>query len=128
MSKMVRFVGVALVGASLFAFAPVAQASRADVVRRGDCSVGSTWKMKAKPDNGRIELAFEVDQNVVGQTWHVRIQRNGTQIFSGNRTTQSPSGSFELNRRVADPAGSDRFVARASNASSGETCVGEVTL
>src|SRR5689334_3926094 len=43
----------------------------------GACTSHGSWKLKAKPDDGRIEIEFEVDVNRVGQTWHVRITDNG---------------------------------------------------
>lgn len=128
MRKTTKLVAVALVGASLLSFAPAAYASDGGVIRRGRCSAQSTWKLKAKPDNGRIELEFEVDQNVVGQAWRVAIRQDGAAIFSGVRVTQAPSGSFDVALRPMDSAGADRFVARATNRSTGETCVGSLTL
>jgi hypothetical protein len=44
------------------------QAKDGDVIREGNCSARSTWKLKASPENGRIEVEFEVGQNVVGRT------------------------------------------------------------
>lgn len=128
MRKTTKLMAVALVGASLLSLAPAASASDGGVIRRGSCSAQSTWKLKAKPDSGRIELEFEVDQNVVGQRWRVTIRRNGAPIFSGVRITQAPSGSFDVQLRPANSAGADRFVARATNRSTGETCVGALTL
>ena len=95
---------------------------------RGNCSGQSDWKLKVKPDNSRLELEFEVDQNVNGQSWNVRILQNGSRIFTGTRVTHAPSGSFSLVRRPNDSAGTDRFVARATNPSTGETCVGRVSI
>ena len=131
-----KFKGTAaalIVTATAFAgtamLAPSAQASggSADVRANGSCSAASTWKLKAKPDNGRIDLEFEVDSNVNGQTWAVRIRDNGHLVFSGNRTTHAPSGSFTVDRLVTNRAGSDAFVGRATNATTGESCVGRVT-
>jgi hypothetical protein len=51
----------------------------------GSCGGGSTWKLSAKPDNGRLEVEFEVDQNVVGDTWKVVMKDNGTAFFKGQR-------------------------------------------
>ena len=94
----------------------------------GSCSQGAVWKLKAKPDDGRIEVGFEVDSNVNGQRWAVRIRDNGALVFSGARRTHAPSGSFTVDRLVRNRAGSDAFVARAHNRRTGETCVGRVTL
>lgn len=109
---------------------PSAQARGGDprVESQGACSQQSDWKLKAKPDNGRIEIEFEVDSNVVGQTWQVRISDNGTRVFQGTAVTQAPSGSFSVDRRVADAAGTDHFLAQARNRATGETCSGRVNL
>jgi hypothetical protein len=118
----------ALTAALVLSLAPAAQGRGTEVIRRGSCSASSDWKLKAKPDDARIEVEFEVDSNVVGQTWIVTIRQNGGRIFRGSRVTQGPSGSFELKRRPSDTAGVDRFIARATNPGTGETCVGHVTL
>ncbi len=93
-----------------------------EIIRRGSCSGTTDWKLKAKPDDGRIEVEFEVDSNRNGQVWAVRITDNGVQVFSGNRTTQPPSGSFEVERKIANRAGADNIRATARNNRSGETC------
>jgi hypothetical protein len=123
----------ALVVVSLLMVAPAAQAGGGgggggDVITRGSCSGQSDWKLKVKPDNSRLELEFEVDSNVNGQPWNIRIKQNGNRIFTGTRVTQGPSGSFDLTRRPNDTAGTDRFVARAKNPSTGETCVGNISI
>jgi hypothetical protein len=91
------------------------------VIKRGDCSGASNWKLKAKPDDGRLEVEFEVDQNRTDVKWNVRIRRNGKSVASGARRTKAPSGSFSFERRIANPAGTDRISAVARRAS-GETC------
>jgi hypothetical protein len=101
-----------------------ALAKDGDVVRTGACSGSADWKLKLSPENGKIEVEYEVDSNRAGQTWHVRILKNGTRIFAGARTTQAPSGSFTVRVVTRNTAGSDSFKARAVNAASGETCVG----
>jgi hypothetical protein len=98
------------------------------VIKRGKCSVHSTWKLKAKNDDGRIETEFEVDQNRVGKRWRVTIFRNGSKVFSGIRTTRAPSGSFSVERLLAGTAGTDRIVAKARALSSGETCRGALSI
>jgi hypothetical protein len=94
----------------------------------GSCSAASQWKLSAKADDGRIEAEFEVDQNVVGDTWKVLLKDNGVTFFKGQRVTKAPSGSFEVKRFTADRAGSDTISARAKNLSTGETCAGSVTV
>ena len=107
--------------------APVA-ARAGDVQRSGSCSVASTWQLSAGPRDGLIRVEFEVDQNVVGQTWRVRLADNRNVFFRGRRTTQAPSGSFTVTRRTADLAGTDRIVASARNLTTGELCKGVVRV
>jgi hypothetical protein len=120
---------VAVVGiVGLLGAAPVAMAKDGDVIKRGSCSGASDWKLKLSPENGRIEVEFEVDSNKVGQTWQVRLTKNGTQIFSGSRVTQAPSGSFSVRKVTPNGAGSDVIRGRAVNGNTGETCVGSATF
>jgi hypothetical protein len=95
-------------------------------IKQGNCSARSDWKLKAKPDDGMIEVEFEVDSNKVGQTWHVTLLKNGNVFFTGNRVTKAPSGSFQVSRRTPNPAGADMIKGRAHNGATGETCVGQL--
>jgi hypothetical protein len=99
------------------------------VTRSGKCTgSGATWKLKAGNDDGRIEAEFEVDQNLNGRRWNVVIRRNGAVVFRGARITRPPSGSFSVNRRLANPAGRDRIVATARAAAGGAVCSGAVSI
>lgn len=105
------------------AAAPV-QARDGDVIRTGACSGRSDWKLKLSPQDGRIEVEYEVDQNVVGQVWRVRIRHDGDLVFAGRRRTRAPSGSFEVRIVQRNRAGTDVFRGRAINTSTGEVCGG----
>jgi hypothetical protein len=109
--------------------APLAHASGGDaIIRTGSCSGSADWKLKAKHDNGRIDTEWEVDSNRSGQTWRVRIRDHGVLVVATRATTGGPSGSFTVERRIANRAGTDSLVARARNLSSGQTCVGRLSL
>ena len=108
----------------LLSTAPVAMAKAGDVIERGSCSGASNWKLKLSPQDGKIEVEFGVDSNHAGQTWQVRLTKNGTQIFSGTKVTQAPSGSFTVRKVTSNPAGTDTIRGRAMNAATGETCTG----
>ncbi len=103
-----------------------AQANDADVIRRGNCSGASDWKLKASPEDGRIEVQGEVDSNRNGQTWTWRILHNGGVSARGTATTRAPSGSFEVRRLIVNAAGTDTVGWRATNTTSGETCAGSL--
>ena len=92
--------------------------------RSGSCSNGSTWKLKVKPDSGRLEVEFEVDQNRNGKRWDVTLRRNGSVAARGAATTHAPSGSFSFNRRITGASG-NKVSATATRGSA--TCRGSVT-
>lgn len=124
--QKLTFIGIGALSAMLLALAPTALAGGSKdgdgVIKRGKCTVSSTWKLKAKADDGRIETEFEVDQNRVGKRWRVTLVRNGSTVFSGIRTTVAPSGSFEARRLLATSAGTTRIVATAKALKGGESC------
>jgi hypothetical protein len=123
--------GLALVAVALTPAA--ASAKGGDDDRRpekrvgGSCTGGTTSKLKAKHDDGRLEVEFEVDQNRDGVRWTVKVRRNGGLVINTARTTRPPSGSFSLERKIANPAGSDRITARAVSPS-GEVCSAALTI
>ncbi len=126
-----QILGGSAVGLAALALmaAPVGVAAKdGDIIREGNCSGAADWKLKLSPENGRIEVEFEVDQNINGRVWNVTLKRNGNVVFRGQRTTQAPSGSFELRRVTNNGAGPDNFVARAVDQRSGQVCRGTATF
>lgn len=118
----------ALTGLVLTAPAANASGGGSDVRANGTCTIGASWKLKAKPDDGRLSIEFEVDSNRVGQAWAVRLTDNGNRIFARTRTTQAPSGSFTVSILRPNLAGTDIIRARAVNPVNGSVCAGRVTL
>lgn len=110
--------------ALIMAAAPLASANDGDVIREGRCSGRSDWKLKLSPEDGRIEVEYEVDQNRVGDTWKVRLKHDGKRFFKGKRTTKGASGSFELRRVRPNHGGKDGFKAKAINLRTAEVCRG----
>jgi hypothetical protein len=123
-----RIGAVALAGTALLATAGPALANDADVIRRGGCSGSSDWKLKASPENGRIEVEGEVDSNRTGQTWKWRMLHNGQVSARGSATTTGPSGSFDVRRVMVNLAGTDQIGWRATNPATGEVCRGNLSF
>ena len=109
--------------------AATAPAHAADVQRSGSCSgsAPTTWKIKAGPDDGRMEVEAEIDSNRSGQTWRWTLKRDGSLVDRGSATTRGRSGSFEVQRRTSNGPGRDTFVFRATHRATGEVCVARVT-
>jgi hypothetical protein len=115
----------ALSGVALVAPSADAKGGVDPKVTSGSCATGS-WKLKAKPDDGRLEIEYQLDTNRNGQVWAVRITDNGHQVFAGKRTTKAPSGSFSINIRPVNRAGTDHLVATAKRGT--KTCTGRLAL
>jgi hypothetical protein len=106
--------------------APAASAKDGTGTRvAGVCSASSTSHLKAKTDNGRLQVEFEVDQNRNGVPWSVTLLRNGSNVFAGTRTTSAPSGSFSVERKIA---GGTSAVISARATRNGETCTARVKV
>ena len=128
MKKGSMLVVAILAALALAVPAGIASAGNNDVIREGSCSGSSDWKLKLSPENGRIEVEFEVDQNVSGDRWRVKIRHDGDRVFRGTRTTGGASGSFEVRIVEDDRGGADTFRARARNLSTDEVCTGSATF
>jgi hypothetical protein len=96
-----------------------------DVRASSACTTG-VITLKAKHDDGLIEVEAEIDTNRNGQVWSVNLSDNGVTAFSGTRTTAAPSGSFELEKRIANKAGVDKITVRATRGSA--VCSTSVSL
>ena len=113
--------------APLVAVATPAFASGGGGVRAsGTCTSGGHFELKAKHDDGAIELEYQVDSNRVGQVWAVRITDNGAVVVSRHATTAGASGSFTVRKVIANRPGLDKIHARATFKD--HTCRGAVTL
>lgn len=114
----------ALLAASLVALPAAAVAkgggNRGDVLKVGSCTASSSAKLKLSPENGRIEVEFEVDQNRNGVGWTWSLKRAGVRLSGGSTVTRAPGGSFTVRRLVSNRAGTDTIVATATRG--GEKC------
>jgi hypothetical protein len=123
-------IATALIATTTFAALGAGPAHAGDddreVIRHGSCSGSTDWKMKAKADDGRIEVESEIDSNRNGQVWRWTLRHDGRVAADGRATTRGRSGSFEVERKTRNSAGTDAFRFRAVNRASGEVCVARV--
>jgi hypothetical protein len=124
-ARTTRALLAGMVALGIFSMAPAASAGGNEVIKEGSCSGSTDWKLKLKDEDGGIEVEFEVDSNVSGQDWKVKIFQNGDKIYNKTRTTHGASGSFEVNIVADDTPGVDKFRGRAKNPNTGELCVGK---
>jgi hypothetical protein len=113
----------------LAGMAPATASHSSGTVRaHGGCGGPAVWTLKAKPDNGRIQVEAEVDSNRVGQVWDWTIRHDGKRAARGTSTTHGASGSFTVARRLSNTAGTDHFVFRAVRRATGDVCRGTISL
>src|SRR4051794_41980933 len=94
-----RLIKVAMAGVLLFTLAGTTNAVAKggnDVIRRGSCSGSSDWKLKLSPEDGRIEVEYEVDSNKVGQHWRGKLYEKGEPNFPGTKNHPGAGGPFPL--------------------------------
>lgn len=117
--------GAAIVTASLgvgllaVASAPAASAKSPRVIETAQCGPVFT-KLKVSPEDGGMEVEYELDQNRTGKRWSLRMSLDGQQVASGSRVTAGRSGSFEWRVVTADPAGTNTWTVTARRGST--TC------
>jgi hypothetical protein len=97
-----------------------------DRINSGGCSGAADWKIKVSPQNGRIEVEYEVDASKRGQQWRVWMFHDGRRFARNVFTTQGLSGSFTIRRVEPNTAGGDRISAHARRLGDGQTCRGGV--
>ena len=119
---------VAVLGFASASVSPALAGDDDEVIHRGNCSGSADWKLKAKPDDGRLEVEGEVDTNRTGQRWHWKILHDGKVVKKGNATTTARSGSFSVERRVTDAAGTHKIAWRSVNKATGQTCRGALRI
>jgi hypothetical protein len=125
-NRQIIVIAVLAAGIAAVAGSPAQAKDGRDVLVRGTCSAGSSSKLKLSPENGRIEVEFEVDQNRNGVRWTVVLRRGVRQLASVARTTRAPSGSFTVRRVVSNAPGRDTIAATARRR--GEVCTARTTL
>jgi hypothetical protein len=120
--------GAAALTAAALTAAPAQASGGGDAVRTsGSCTGSTDWKLKAKADDGRIEVEAQVDSNRSGQTWGWKLKDNGDLVARGQSTTSGRSGSFSVTRKPADRSGTDHFTFRAVYPATGEVCRGTIS-
>jgi hypothetical protein len=124
--RMIRGALLVLVAGAMVIPATANASGGGGVVDRGSCSAGSKFKLSASRDDGGIEVQFEIESRA-GETLRVRLLDDGDRFFRGRRTTNA-AGKLRIRRVTDNRAGPDHIVARATDAQTGETCVGSVTI
>jgi len=103
------------------ACAPLATAKDGDLIRRGKCANGIKTKLKASPENGQIEVEYELDNAAPNSLWQITLRKNGVVILRTNRRANS-FGDLNVRKVTPNGNGSDRIEAIARRSSGGAAC------
>jgi hypothetical protein len=122
-----RLGALALVGVAALGTAGPAIAG-GGVDREGNCSNRSEWRLKASPEDGRIEVEGRVDSDIAGQRWRWKMLHNGEVSARGRATTDGSGGSFRVRRLMVNLPGDDHIGWRVKNRATGEVCRGNLTF
>jgi len=101
--------------------APFATAKDGDIIRRGQCANGIKTKLKASPENGQIEVEYELDDAPPGELWQVILRKNGKVILRTSKRTNGV-GDLEVRKVTPNGSGSDRIEASARRSGGGAAC------
>jgi len=122
MSKRIgRVLVVGALALGVLGAAVPASARDDDVIARRDCSRASDVKLRARIDDGRVKVEYEVDSGVVGQTWNIKLTQDGVTKFNGSRVTNA-GGEAVVKLSKVNGADTDTYRATAANPKTGETC------
>ena len=121
----------ALIGlAALVALAAVAWGSWTAFAADGESTTRATCEdrsteLSVEPDDGGLEVSFELQSKAPGETWQLLVQQGGTTLLEGERLTDEDA---ELDVDApADEDGSDTFTVTATPADGTAPCTATLT-
>lgn len=85
---------------------------------RGSCE-SAFYQLEVEPEDGGLELAFELTSTGPGESWDVVIEQNGEVLFEVQRSTDE-DGEIDVDVPVRS-GGDDEFTATATSPD-GQTC------
>lgn len=107
--------------------APSAFAARPRAIETGSCSIRGNWKLKVSTQDRGLELQIEAENLRPGTMYAVSATDNGTSVLSVNRTVNQ-FGKIRAKSLIPNQPGTDTVVFTATDAVSGNTCTGTVSL
>ncbi len=57
-----------------------------EVDDRGTCA-GASYEFSAEPEDGALEVSFELQSSGPGETWEIALLQDGDPLLDGTRTT-----------------------------------------
>lgn len=117
-----------VLSAAALVMAPSAMAGGGEPAQDKDpCENSSTVKLRVTPQaDGRFEVVGIVWSND-DDVWDWKMKHEGDVSAEGDVKAKDADKSFKITRTMVDFVGSDKFVFRADNRSTGEVCRAALT-
>lgn len=90
--------------------------------RSGTCDA-AVYQLSVEPDDGVLEVNFELTSSAPGEVWDVVVQQNDTVLLEGQRTTDEDA-ELDLDVPVV-PDGENEFTVSATP-EGGEACTAQL--
>lgn len=91
------------------------------ITRQSACGGGVKSKLSASPENGRIEVEYEVDNAQPGDDWRILIRRNGAIILRTQKRINA-AGDAKVRVLTRNGSGKERISATATRIGGGGSC------
>ena len=130
MGKWIRIVTAALALALVVplgqaAFGGPTEEEQQLTAAKGLCTGGTTtWDMEMARETG-IGIEVGLDSGIPDQDWHLVVRYNHHTLIDQIETTED-EGDFEIRFVENNAVGKDTVQVRATNAETGEVCVGQM--
>lgn len=105
----------------VISFSAFSFAKDGDVIKRSNCPNPGKSKLKASPENGRIEVEYEIDNAVPGHRWRVILKKGNRRILRAVRTVNGAQ-EIKVRKVTSNGPGAERIRAKAINLNTGERC------
>lgn len=106
--------------------AATARGGDAEARVRATCGRGASAELRAKADDGAIEVRLRIDSRRAGERWRISLVHERRIAWRLTTRTRG-GGSLRLRRVLPDLAGADELAARATGPR-GLTCTATVRL
>lgn len=115
--------------AVLAGLGPVTGASAGPVTERatGSCTGNTSWKLVVHRSGGKLSVVYRIIGGPARHRWTIFLDDNGVGFFARSRTANR-KGNLRVTDSTSNLPGKDVVSAAASDRSTGESCIGSVTI
>jgi hypothetical protein len=128
-SRIRHAVAVLSAVAMLAGLGPASGASAGPATERasGSCTGNTSWKLVVQRSGGKLSVVYRIIGGPSGHRWTIFLDDNGTGFFARSKRANK-KGNLRVSDSTSNLPGKDVVSAAASDRSTGESCIGSVTI